>query len=344
MKCFMLIVLMINTVLFATTSIAKPDDTTDVVVIQAKSDREEGAGVGDRITLTVQNFSKFLETSINNKKHIVLFINSMMLKDIFPEAIDTFKGEVRFQLLRTVSTKEIWNALLGKPTRFIKEITVSIGEEDGYPVFTKVHDFKLIVIRKSRFFLFLVVFIIILYLLILLARKSEILRDSGQKPETSERSYSLARTQMAFWFLLVISSYLFIWVITWEDNSVSDSILALIGISAGTALGATAIDVRTGKPGEAPISPKENFFKDILSDENGISLHRFQMVSWTIVLGIIFISSVYRNLAMPEFSGTLLTLMGISSGTYLGFKIPENVKKSERDAQIEPAVDIPPMG
>jgi hypothetical protein len=68
------------------------------------------------------------------------------------------------------------------------------------------------------------------------------------------------------------------------------------------------------------------------------------MVSWTIVLGIIFISSVYRNLAMPEFSGTLLTLMGISSGTYLGFKIPENVKKSERDAQIEPAIEILPMG
>jgi hypothetical protein len=26
---------------------------------------------------------------------------------------------------------------------------------------------------------------------------------------------------------------------------------------------------------------------------------------------------------MPEFSTTLLALMGISSGTYLGFKIPE---------------------
>lgn len=26
---------------------------------------------------------------------------------------------------------------------------------------------------------------------------------------------------------------------------------------------------------------------------------------------------------MPEFDGTLLALMGISSGTYLGFKIPE---------------------
>ena len=47
------------------------------------------------------------------------------------------------------------------------------------------------------------------------------------------------------------------------------------------------------------------------------------MFVWTLVLGIIFIASVYNNLSMPEFSSTLLGLMGISSGTYLGFKVPE---------------------
>jgi len=42
-----------------------------------------------------------------------------------------------------------------------------------------------------------------------------------------------------------------------------------------------------------------------------------------VVLGIMFVSSVYNNLTMPEFSATLLGLMGISSGTYIGFKFPE---------------------
>lgn len=56
---------------------------------------------------------------------------------------------------------------------------------------------------------------------------------------------------------------------------------------------------------------------------NGIALHRFQMVVWTIVLGVIFLLGVYRDLAMPKFSLTLLALMGISATTYLGFKIPE---------------------
>jgi hypothetical protein len=36
--------------------------------------------------------------------------------------------------------------------------------------------------------------------------------------------------------------------------------------------------------------------------------------------------SAYRFLAMPDFDPTLLGLMGISSGTYIGFKFPE--KKS----------------
>jgi len=66
-----------------------------------------------------------------------------------------------------------------------------------------------------------------------------------------------------------------------------------------------------------------NFLRDILSDSSGYSFHRFQIFAWTIVLGIIFVSAVYNNLNMPEFSATLLGLMGLSSGTYIGFKFPE---------------------
>jgi hypothetical protein len=70
-------------------------------------------------------------------------------------------------------------------------------------------------------------------------------------------------------------------------------------------------------------SVSHGFLRDILADTNGYSFHRFQIFAWTIVLGIIFVSSVYNNLTMPEFSATLLGLMGLSSGTYIGFKFPE---------------------
>jgi hypothetical protein len=86
-------------------------------------------------------------------------------------------------------------------------------------------------------------------------------------------------------------------------------------------------------------SPSDNlpatskgFLTDILSDGENVSFHRFQMVVWTIVLGVIFVWSVYRNMTMPEFDASLLTLMGISSGTYIGFKFPEKLKAGDPSA------------
>jgi hypothetical protein len=54
-------------------------------------------------------------------------------------------------------------------------------------------------------------------LFVWLAIKSDILRDAGPQPEGKDdndrpnrKTFSLSRTQMAFWFFLVIASYVFI--------------------------------------------------------------------------------------------------------------------------------------
>lgn len=65
-----------------------------------------------------------------------------------------------------------------------------------------------------------------------------------------------------------------------------------------------------------------DFLHDILVDGNGNSLHRVQMVIFTLVLGVIFCLQVVNQTAMPTFSQATLGLIGISSGTYVGFKIP----------------------
>ena len=75
-----------------------------------------------------------------------------------------------------------------------------------------------------------------------------------------------------------------------------------------------------------PPATTKGFINDLLHDGDGVSFHRFQMVVWTMVLGIVFVWSVYRTIAMPEFDPSLLTLMGISAGTYVGFKFPEKPK------------------
>jgi hypothetical protein len=98
-----------------------------------------------------------------------------------------------------------------------------------------------------------------------------------------------------------------------EKRELSEKNARLTQLNASIAqLGATTAPMKS-----------EGFFKDILTDRNGVSLHRFQIAVWTVVLGFIFVISVYNTLGMPEFSGTLLALMGISNGTYIGFKFPE---------------------
>jgi len=79
-------------------------------------------------------------------------------------------------------------------------------------------------------------------------------------------------------------------------------------------------------PPAAPPASSEGFIKDLLKDGSDYSFHRVQIFVWTIVLAVVFIWSVYRKISMPEFDASLLTLMGISSGTYVGFKFPETPK------------------
>jgi hypothetical protein len=67
----------------------------------------------------------------------------------------------------------------------------------------------------------------------------------------------------------------------------------------------------------------QGFLNDILNDEAGMSIHRLQMVVWTLVLAFVFVSEVFQELRMPDLDVSLLALMGVSAGTYLGFKVPE---------------------
>src|SRR5262249_29999815 len=65
------------------------------------------------------------------------------------------------------------------------------------------------------------------------------------------------------------------------------------------------------------------FLKDLVTDVNGPTIHRWQILIWTLVLGGVYLWRVYANLEAPTLGTSLLALMGISGGVYLGFKIPE---------------------
>lgn len=160
---------------------------------------------------------------------------------------------------------------------------------------------------------------------IVLAVTTDIVRDRNPRTllQGERRPYSLSRCQMAFWFFVVLASYLFLLAVTFDFNGILNAqSLVLIGISSATWMAAATVDTHQ-TPDGSPWPVHESFLTDLLTDRNGVTLHRFQMLVLTLLLGGIYLVSVWRNLALPSFDDRLLGLIGISSGVYVGLKIPE---------------------
>jgi uncharacterized membrane protein YeiH len=304
----------------------RPDTGGEPHVYYAHSyfkDHPNRAGLGDLLSVHVQNFSTLLKQVDGNCSAIVLFMNGMSLQGLKAESCEAVQGHVRFRLVRTPEADPVWHELLGSPNGFTRRVSISVGKDPQFSVSSSVTDFELEVIPKMPFYVFIVLLTGSLILFIHLCRSSSLIRNNVPGVPVEKQSYSLALFQMAFWFFLVIAAYVFIWLINDELDTITDSVLGLIGIGAATAIGATLVDKNKASM-DAATPTTRGFIRDVLSDESGITLHRFQMFVWTLVLGVIFVASVFRSLEMPEFSAGLLGLMGISSGTYVGFKVQEN--------------------
>jgi hypothetical protein len=352
--------------------------------------------LGNIITIEVENLSSW--AAKNDPRKLVPYLNGRELAGVYPDAIHISHNMVLFHMERTPGSMEAWADLLRYPV-LLRPVTVTTGLENQSPFDTVVdrgHPLPLTVIPRSWGAISITVVAVCLIVFVWLARTTNIIREPGTTRDEGKRPYSLGRAQMAFWFFLIFSAYLCIWLILGDLDTITESLLGLMGISAATAIGGAVIDSSklgakasqlqtlaaekaalearvaeiksqlsklderissmqpdanaaditnraalsleavqkefrldqvgqeiTALSGSMTRSVSVNFLTDVLSEGNTQSFHRFQIFAWTIVLGIIFVASVYNNLAMPQFSPTLLGLMGISAGTYLGFKFPE---------------------
>jgi hypothetical protein len=350
----------------------------------------------DVVEVHIDNLTKWVEANeTHDPNKLVPYLNGRAIRGNYPDELHVDRGRLIYHLRITPENKDAWIDILGAPESYRKPVTLSVGLENG-SAFDSVHEREnmvpLTVISPVYGVVALLLILVTLVLLLWLVRKTNIIREPGPPPISGKRRpYNLGRAQMAFWFFLIYASYTTLWLITGALDTITASLLALMGISAGTALGEALIDngkdtaktnqiqeltaqrlaieqavtdvqaqvndvnaagattvteqtnrdlmtrqlvdgrtrlgqidlqLRTLAADSAP-TVSSGFLRDILSDGSGYSFHRFQIFAWTIVLGIIFLSSVYNNLTMPEFSPTLLGLMGLSAGTYIGFKFPE---------------------
>lgn len=331
-------------------------------------------------------------------REIRLFVDGREIEGLKPESgspdVQNTSGTLRYHLTRTPASKEHWADMLGldlqeRSSYFERLVPVSVGLAGGEPIPTAITAFRLIRIRGMWLAVWVLLAVIGLVLVAKWAKRTDLLRDRSPVVERGHRRpFSLAHCQAAFWTVLTLFALVFIWLVTGERDF-SGSALTLLGITAGTVVGARIIDATRDATAAAdatdpgrqaavqvaldgkkqlekaladaekqaaanPANPaaqvtledarqryseyivelrrthpglvaprSEGLFVDVLSDSHGVSFHRFQMLAWTAILGLMFAIEVLARLGMPEFETNLLALMGISSGTYLGLKIPE---------------------
>jgi hypothetical protein len=308
--------------------------------------------------------------------------------------------ELIFRLARTDANRAMWARLLGNPFAHDRKFDVPIGIEiDGKPLAwsTSKDDeapdskIKLITYDVGLMWLGCIVSAVVVIIVFVGCLTTPMMRDGGI-PQVGwrQRPYSLGRFQMVTWFCLILISFLFIFTVTLDINSITAESFILMGISGATALASVAIDqgkngppaqvqknlnamgiktladvdklgkgakdtpndkAKTVLPGanipaaSASGQPANNdptfkelqdeyraqikdlksagLLADLVEDASGPTIHRWQILIWTVILGAIYVGRVYMNLETPTFGTNLLALMGISGGVYLGFKIPE---------------------
>ncbi len=135
-------------------------------------------------------------------------------------------------------------------------------------------------------------------------------------------SYSLGRSQMAFWLFLVVAGYVYVAMSIHQFfGLLNPQILILLGISGVTGLAAVS-----AAPAAAQGQWSRGPLRDILSSNGSPQLQRVQSVAWTAILAGIFVWVVVRDYRFPVFDETLLLLMGIVNSLYIGFKFTEGDK------------------
>jgi hypothetical protein len=129
-------------------------------------------------------------------------------------------------------------------------------------------------------------------------------------------SWSIARVVLAWWLSICVLSYAYLWALMGEyRNILSGSAPILLGIQGTTLILTTGF-------GRAPnAQPSKGFFNDLISESGEPEVSRLQMLVWNGILGIIFVWQSIFTWTMPEFDPTLMTLLGISSAAYVGFKM-----------------------
>ncbi|MFC1982246.1 IPT/TIG domain-containing protein [Chloroflexota bacterium] len=148
---------------------------------------------------------------------------------------------------------------------------------------------------------------------------------------------SSSQFQFLLWTIVIIFAYVTTYVARTQMGEcgpiaeIPVNLLILMGISSFALVASKGITAYQLSGGTASIKqrrPEGSGFKYLIGDDEGKpTLNKLQMIAWTFIAIAIYIFMVVKQVesgavpALPDVDESLLVLMGISQGTYLGKRL-----------------------
>ena len=197
------------------------------------------------IRVKVNGLQDWLGQQCSEYSDFILYVDGNGFKGMKPKVSLVDGDKLQFDLRRNSDSqenKDAWTAILSRRPRTWQhdDVPITVGLANGQQVKSSAKA-TLTVINFIGFVIFVISFLAAIFLFWWLANISDIIRDAGPQPEgfdkrgkPNRKRYSLARTQMAFWFFIIAASYVFIWMVTSDLTGPTAGVLGLMGISAAT--------------------------------------------------------------------------------------------------------------
>ena len=279
---------------------------------------------------------------------LVLYVNGIPLEGIYSDWFSQLSNEyihhstslqldstvwIRFLLQRDLKSKKAWDYLYRNTAHWYDthiNVNVSIGWQGMYPISvqnTKVSQLRIVYFGKWTFY-HLALCVYCFYRLVCIPRRDNQFTTRKWKRQCLQ---PFVNTAFVLDHACNRRFYLHAAANRYDCLSFNTSILLLLGISVSTTGIASFISIKFGAKASLPLKGNRNFLCDVLTDGESYSVQRVQIFAWNLILGIYFVGYTINNKTMPEFSETMLLLMGISSASYLGNKIPEQKEQLKRN-------------
>ena len=224
--------------------------------MQGRKNGRTELSLGNYVILTMDEELPKLLAKEKPGHRLGLYINDMFFKDLEPLPVPGRANAAMFHVVRTEANQELWSVLFtrkgwgGNVDQICEKddkdgITLTVGYQDGsqvapsswacleyFPSYWQAAGLALMAV-------------VLLAFTVVKARTTSMIRDIGFSPPGTLPPFSLARSQMALWFITVVCGILFCYAVTGDLSPIPQGVLVLMGIGAGTAVSAAAIDVNS---------------------------------------------------------------------------------------------------